>query len=88
MDFVTRILKSNNWRGVEFDLILVIVERLTKMVYYKSVLIILNVKQLAEVLIDAISKYHSLPDSIIIKPGFSFTSKFWPFFCYNFKVKR
>ncbi len=51
MDFVTRLPKSKNWRGVENDVILIIVDRFTKMVHYEPVLTALDAEQLAEVLI-------------------------------------
>ncbi len=38
MDFVTRLPKSKDSRGIEYDLILVIVDRLTKMVHYEPLL--------------------------------------------------
>ena len=87
IDFVTRLSRSKDWRGVEYNSILVIVDQLTKMVYYKPVLITLNAKQLAEVLIEAIFKYHSLSDSIISGRKSLFTSKFWSSFCYYLNVK-
>lgn len=65
MAFVTGLSKNKDWRGVEYDFILVIVDRLTKIVDYKPVLTNLDIKQLAEVLIKAIFKYHSLSNSII-----------------------
>ncbi len=71
MDLVTGLLKSKDWRKVEYDSILLIVDRLTKMIHYERVLINLDVEQLAEV------KYHGLPDSIITDRGSLFTSTFW-----------
>ncbi len=35
MDFVTGLPVSTNWKGDTYDSILVIVDRLTKMVYYE-----------------------------------------------------
>ncbi len=37
MDFVTRLPVSTNWKGKTYDSILVIIDRLTKMVHYKPV---------------------------------------------------
>lgn len=65
-----------------------IVDRLTKMVHYEPLLTTLDAEQLAEVLIEAIFKYHGLPDSIITDRGSLFTSKFWSSLCYYLNVKR
>lgn len=43
IDFMTRLSKSKDWRGVEYNLILVIVDQLTKIVNYKPILTIINV---------------------------------------------
>ena len=88
MDFVTGLPKSKDWRGVEYDSILVIIDRLTKMVHYEPVLTTLDAEQLAEVLIEAVIKYHGLPDSIVTDRGSLFTSKFWSSLCYYLNVKR
>lgn len=87
MDFVTRLPKSKDWRGVEYDSILVIVDRFTKMVHYESVLTTLDAEKLAEVLIEAVIKYHGSPDSIVTDRGSLFTSKFWASLCYCLNVK-
>ena len=58
------------------------------MVHYEPVLTILDVEQLAEVLIKAVIKYHDLPDSIVTDRGSLFTSNFWSSFCYYLNVKR
>ena len=58
------------------------------MVHYEPVLTTLDAEQLAEVLIEAIFKYHGLPDSIITDRGSLFTSKFWSSLCYYLNVKR
>ena len=88
MDFVIGLSKSKDWHRVEYDSILVIIDQLTKMVYYEPVLTTLNAKQLAEVLIEVIFKYHGLSDSIIIDRRLLFTSKFWSSLCYYLNIKR
>ena len=88
MDFVTGLSKSKDWRGVEYDSILVIVDRLTKMVHYEPAFTTLDAEQLAKVLIEAVIKYHGLPDSIVTDRGSLFTSKFWSSLCYYLTIKR
>ena len=62
---MTGLPKSKDWRGVEYDSILVIVDQFTKMVHYELVLTTLDTEQLAEVLIETIIKYHGTSDSIV-----------------------
>lgn len=69
MDFVIGLPKSKDWQKIEYNLILVIVDRLIKMVYYKPVLITLDAKQLAELLIETLIKYHGLVNSIALNQG-------------------
>ena len=51
MDFVTGLPILTNLKGDSYDSILVIVNRLTKMVYYKRVKVTINAPGLAEVII-------------------------------------
>ncbi len=54
MDFVTGLSVSTNWKGETYDSILVIVDRLTKMVHYEPLKVTINVPALAEVIIKAV----------------------------------
>ncbi len=65
MDFVIRLLVPTNWKGETYDSILVIIDRLTKMVYYKPVKVTIDVSGLAEVIIEAVMRHHGLLDSIV-----------------------
>ena len=88
MDFVTGLPISSDWKGDSYDPILVIVDRLTKMVHYKPVKITIDAPGLVEVIIDVVVCHHSLPDSIVIDRGSLFTSKFWSSLCYFLGIKR
>ena len=88
MDFVTGLPISTDWKGESYDLILVIVDRLTKMVHYEPVKIIIDALELAEVIIDVVVRHHGLSDSIVIDRGSLFTSKFWSSLCYFLGIKR
>ena len=88
MDFVTGLPISTDWKGDSYDSILVIVDWLTKMVYYEPVKITINASGLAEGIIDVVVCHYSLPDSIITNKGSLFTSKFWSLLCYFFGIKR
>ena len=76
MDFVTGLPISTDWKGDSYDSILVIVDRLTKMVHYKLVKITIDAPGLAEVIIDMVVCHHGLPNLIVTDRGSLFTSKF------------
>ena len=88
MDFVTGLPVSIDWKGDSYDSILVIVDRLTKMVHYEPVKITLDAPGLAEVIIDVVVRHHGLPDSIVTDWGSLFTSKFWSLLCYFLGIKQ
>ncbi len=77
IDLVTGLLVSTNWKSDIYNSILVIVDRLTKMVYYKPVKVTIDTLGLAEVILDMVVQHHGLPDSIVSDRGSVFTSKFW-----------
>ena len=88
IDFVTGLPISTNWKGDSYNSILVIVDWLTKMVYYKSVKIFLDAPGLGEVIIDVVVWHRGLFNSIVIDKDSLFTSKFWSLLCYFFSIKR
>ena len=88
MDFVTGLPVSTNWKGETYDSILVIVDRLTKMVHYEPVKVTIDAPGLAEVILDVVVRHHGLPDSIVSDRGSLFTSKFWSSLCYFLGIKR
>ena len=87
MDFVTRLLVSTNWKGDSYDSILVIVDRLTKMVHYELVNVTINASRLVKVILNMVVQHHGLLDSIVSDKGSLFTSKFWSLLCYFFGIK-
>ena len=88
MDFVTGLPILTDWKRDSYNSILVIVDRLTKMVYYEPVKITIDAAGLAEVIIDVIVRHHSLSDSIVTHRGSLFTLKFWSLLCYFLGIKR
>ncbi len=65
MDFVTGLSISADWKGDSYDSILVIVDRLTKMVHYVPVKVTIDAPSLAEVIIDVVVRHHGVPESIV-----------------------
>ena len=88
IDFVTGVPISTDWKGDSYDSILVIVDRLTKMVRYKPVKVTINALGLAEVIINVVVRHHGLSDSIVTDWGSLFTSKFWLLLYYFLGIKR
>ena len=88
MDFVTGLQLFLDWKDDSYDSILVIVDRLTKMVHYEPVKITINAPEQAEVIIDVVVRHHGLLDSIISDRRAIFTSKFWSSLCYFLGIKR
>ena len=88
MDFVTGFPISTPWKSDSYDSILVIVNRLTKMVYYEPVKIIIDVPDLTKVIIDVVMHYYRVPKSIIMDQDLLFTSKFWSTLCYFLGIKK
>ena len=77
IDFVTSLPLSTDWKGDNYDLILVIVNHLTKIVYYEVVKITIDILELAKVIIIMVMQYYGFPDSIISNRRVIFMSKFW-----------
>lgn len=73
MDFVTGL--SNTLRG--FDLIWVIVDRMTKSAHFIPIKISFSLQKLDEIYILVIVKLHGFPSSIVSDRDLRFTSRFW-----------
>ncbi len=65
MDFVTGLPISTNWKNDNYDSILVIINRLTNMIYCKPVKVTIDVPSLVEAIIDVIIHHHGVPESIV-----------------------
>ena len=72
MDFVGPLPSSNN-----FDMILVIVDRLTKMAIFIPTKSTINANDLCKLFRDHVIRLHGFPDSIVSDRGTLFTSEFW-----------
>ena len=88
MDFVIRLPISTNWKSKSYNFILVIIDRLTKIVYYESVKVIVNAPELAKVIFNIVVQHHSLPNLIVSNKSLLFTFKFWSLLCYFLDIKQ
>ena len=66
IDFVTSLSILTNYKGDNYDSILVIIDWLTKMVYYKPVKVTIHTPGHSEIIINMIVRYYGLPDLIVI----------------------
>ena len=75
-----------HWKGISYDLIFIIINRLIKMINYKLVQIRIGASGLAKVFIDLVARHHNFPNLIVSNWDPVFTSKFWSF-QYHFQVR-
>lgn len=88
IDFVTSLLLFADWKGDSYDSILVIVNHLTKIVYYKLDKVTINAPKLAKVIIKIVVQYYDLLSSFISDCKAIFTFNFWSLLYYFFGIKR
>ena len=88
IDFVIGLPISTDWKKECYDSILVIVDRLIKMMHYELVKVIIDTLGLVEVIPDVVVRHHDLPDSIVTDRDSLFTLKFWSSLCYFLKIKQ
>ena len=86
--FVMGLPSSTNWKRQSYDSILVIVDRLTKMVHYELVKITIDALGLAEVILNIVVWHHGFLDSIVSDRDSLFTSKFWSSLYYFLGIKQ
>ncbi|MBW0544618.1 hypothetical protein O181_084333, partial [Austropuccinia psidii MF-1] len=83
MDFITQIPLSNS-----FNSILVIVDRLSKIVVFIPTMSSITSLDLAHLFIKNIFSKHGLPSSIVSDRGSLFVSSFWTNLCHQLKISR
>lgn len=88
MYFVTELPVFSDCKGETYNLILVIVDQLIKIVHDKTVKITINLPSLLEVILDVIVRHHRFCDSSISNRDSVFTPKFWSLLYYFPKIKR
>ncbi len=76
MDFVISLPILTNWKSENYDFILVVIDYLTKILYYESVKVTIDTSGPAEVIINIEVYYHNIPKLIVINWALLFISKF------------
>ena len=87
MNFVTNLLESRAWNEAIYDSILVVMNRLTKMTHYILVTKTVIAKNLIEILIREIIRFHELLSSITTDRSFVFTFKYHDALCHALKIR-
>ena len=87
MYFVTGLPILINWKSEIYDFILVIVNQLTKIIYYKPVKVTIDALKLIEVIFKIVVWNHSLFNVIIFNRDLLFILKSWLLLCYFFGIK-
>lgn len=89
MDFITGLpLSQNPEGGPDFDAILVVVDRYTKMARYVACHKTVDSPELAKILWDRVFSIFGTPGGIVSDRGTVFTSEFWSAFCFHLHCKR
>ena len=88
INFVTDLPILMHYKKDGYDLIFVIINWFTKIVYYKPFKVTINTLSLVEVIINIMLRHHSLLNLIVIDQKLLFTSKFWLLLCYFFDIKQ
>ncbi len=76
MDFIINLLISADWKGDSYNSILVIIDRLTKIVYYEPIKVTINTSGLAEVIFNMFVCHNKVREFIVMDQGLLFISKF------------
>lgn len=88
MDFVTCFLVLFNWNRQNYDFFLIIVDQLTKIIYYKPIQITINATSLAKVSISILIQHNGLSNSIMSYKRPMYTFKFFSLLYYLFDIKQ
>ena len=70
INFVTGLPILTDWKGDSYDSILIIVDWLTKMVYYKPIKVTIDASGLAKIIINVVVRHHGLLDLIVTNGGY------------------
>lgn len=87
IDYITSLLFLLDLKNNCLNTLFIIIDYLTKMIYYNLVKTTVNMAGQAKIIFDVMVKYHSLPMSIIIDQDSLLTSKFRSLLCLILGIK-
>ena len=88
MNSVTSFSINRDWNEIKYDLILMMIDRLTKMIHYISIIKIINAENLTKIFIKKVVQLHDFFLFVTIDKKSLFILSFWSTFCYTMKIKR
>ena len=87
MGLLTRLLESLTYGGI-YDVILVVVNKLSKMCHYIPYRSDMTAGELAKVITQEVLRLHGVPSTIISDHGSFFTSRLCANLIYSFQIER
>lgn len=88
IDFVIKLSILANQKSNSYDLTFVIIDCLRKMVYYKSVMVSINISGLTKVIFNVVVQSYNIYNLIIIDRSLLFIFKFWSSSNFFFSIQQ
>lgn len=79
---------STNQKRDHYNMIFIIINRLTKMIHYKLIKTTIDISGLVKIIINLIIRYHGFPESIVSNKNSLFTLNFWSLLRYFLNIKQ
>ncbi len=86
MDFIAGLPESIEYKGT-YDVILVVIDKLSKMCHYIPCCSDMTAGQLVEVITQEVIQLHGVPSAIISSRGSLFIFLLWANFIYSFRIE-
>ncbi len=87
MNFIIDLFDSTSVSDIFYDSIMIVVDRLFKMMHYISTWKTMIVFNLINLFLNTVVQYYETSDDIISDKDFVFTSYFWTLLCYHLLIK-
>ncbi len=87
MNFIINLSDSTSVSDIFYDSIMIVVDRLFKMMHYISTWKTITVFNLINLFLDKVVWYHETFDDIVFDRDFIFTLHFWISLCYHLLIK-
>ena len=88
MNFIIDLFNSTSVSDVFYDSIMIVVDRLFKMMHYISIWKTIITFNLINFFLNKVVWYHKTSDNIVFDRDFVFTSHFWTSLCYHLLIKQ
>lgn len=88
IDFITGLLILTAQNRDNYDLILIIINRLTKIIYYKLVKVTIDAPSFRKVIINVVVKHYGFANSIMTDRKLLFILKIWLLLFYFLDIKQ